>query len=91
MTALGTICGVLILLAAIMAGVYGLVIAIVVGILPLWELVYPVAYLHIEPASASWLYSVVADVVLISILVPLWTGLCAGVAFLGAVIAGISN
>jgi hypothetical protein len=82
-----TILGIVLIFVFGIAGIYGLAMGVINGILPLWEMVYAAAYLHLLP-PANWLYYTAAQLILVWVLVPLWTMLCvmgvtAGYALMG--------
>ena len=76
-----TILGIILIFVFGIAGIYGLAMGLIHGILPLWETVYQAAYLNIDPPTVNWLYFTIGQLVLVYVLVPLWTMLCiAGVS-----------
>jgi hypothetical protein len=91
MGALGAILGVLLIFVSGIAGIYGIAMGLFNGIIPLWEMVYTALWLQMPPKSADWLYFTVAELILVSVLVPIWTGICVLGLMIGAAIAGISN
>lgn len=82
-----TIVGILLIFIFGIAGIYGLAMGILNGILPLWETVYAGLWLHAPPA-ADWFYYSFLELVLTFVLVPLWTWLCAAFIFAGAALTG---
>jgi len=81
-----TILGILLIFVAGIAGLYGLAMGILNGILPLWETVYAALWLNAAP-HADWLYYTAMQLILVWVLVPLWTMLCAMGVTVGAALA----
>jgi hypothetical protein len=82
-----TILGIALIFIFGIAGLYGLAMWAIYGVFPLWETTYAALWLQTEPA-ANWLYRTVMELVLVVVLVPLWTWLCAIFVMLGAAMMG---
>jgi hypothetical protein len=82
-----TILGILLIFVAGIAGLYGLAMWVIHGVFPLWETAYSALWLQAEP-EIDWFYRTIMELVLVIVLVPLWTWLCAAGVMLGAAMMG---